>query len=372
MAVDSEVKNSELSESAKLDLLLKKMDDNDRNMSEKVDAIDLKLSGLSAKLETIENNVKKNDENITALQTKQTNDNVRITNIETTLADYKKLIQETKDSCEFTSQKYELVKNHPDELNAIKQENVGLKKSLDDLGTQLKEEKTARNIEQQYHRTSLNIKLCGVPTQDYEDESISASNPITEEVIKRVCSAASIIFDTASIDVCHRMGNSTDDRPSPIIIRFKSKRQRNHFFDQKNKLKNIAPLDVDFSNIHGDMNNLFPRRGGSRGGSRGDSRGGSRGGDSRGGSRGGARSRDSRSGDVSDGITQKVHLSPIYMQEHLTKRNKDLLKSAKAKLNGTFKFPGYVKNGEVRAKREEESKFVSITCEEDIEKLLHG
>ena len=88
-----------------------------------------------------------------------------------------------------------------------------------------------RNREQQYTRTSINLKLCGVPIQEGEEEvSNTKTNPITKFVIEKVCEAAGIQVPESSIDVCHRLGNDTH---SPIIIRFSSKSARFDFYNQK-------------------------------------------------------------------------------------------------------------------------------------------
>ena len=58
------------------------------------------------------------------------------------------------------------------------------------------------------------------------------------------------------------------------------------------------------------------------------------------------------------------------MQEDLTKYNKDLLKAARELLGDTYKWAGYVKNGEIRARKEEGADYELITCVEDINKLV--
>ena len=60
----------------------------------------------------------------------------------------------------------------------------------------------------------------------------------------------------------------------------------------------------------------------------------------------------------------------IYLQEHLTQYNKDLLKETRDALQRTHKYPAYVKNGEVRAKVNENSKYVVINCRGDYQREL--
>ena len=61
----------------------------------------------------------------------------------------------------------------------------------------------------------------------------------------------------------------------------------------------------------------------------------------------------------------------IFLQDHLTQRNKDLLKEAKAALQQTFQYTGYVMNGEIRVKRHEDETFHVIKSSADI-KALHA
>ena len=60
----------------------------------------------------------------------------------------------------------------------------------------------------------------------------------------------------------------------------------------------------------------------------------------------------------------------IYMQEHLTKHTKDLLTATKTALTELrFGYPGYIKDGEVRAKREGTDKPILIRSHADIKKI---
>ncbi len=70
-----------------------------------------------------------------------------------------------------------------------------------------------------------------------------------------------------------------------------------------------------------------------------------------------------------NGFGGGLDLNYIYMQEHLTKRNKDLLKAARFALKDSYEYPGYVLNGEIRVKFSESDKYIVIRSEADIEKL---
>ena len=68
-------------------------------------------------------------------------------------------------------------------------------------------------------------------------------------------------------------------------------------------------------------------------------------------------------------VTNNVHSKDL--QEHLTKRNKDLLKEAKATYKDVgFVYPGYVHHGEIRAKLNAESTYKVIKSSKDIQALL--
>ena len=130
-------------------------------------------------------------------------------------------------------------------IKRIENENSTLNTRMLVLKNELDQEKQERNREAQYHRTSLNLKLCGVPLQLGEEEnSRTPSHPITTKVINKVCEAANISLGNEDIDVCHRLGN---DEKSPIIIRFSSISDRFNFYIQAEKLKNILSDDIDFS-----------------------------------------------------------------------------------------------------------------------------
>ena len=134
----------------------------------------------------------------------------------------------------------------------------------------------------------------------------------------------------------------SEERASPIIIRFRSKNARFNFFAQRKQLNNFTAQDIDFSGFDNEDTQRSNRN---RNGGPGDNRGGP------------------------NGISNRMTLSPVYMQEHLTKANKDLLKLAKTELGNIFKFPGYAMNGEIRARRAELEKFFPIKCVGDITHL---
>ena len=328
---------------------------------EKFDTFDTKLTGIGTRLDVIEKTVSDQTTSINRIDGVLSTDSNRIKDLEDKQDDQTKSIEEVKSSAEFISKEFENMKLKVAEIDSVKTENVHLKKRIDDLSHDVLQEKVGRNIEQQYLRTSLNIKLCGVPAQTGEDvQTKSASNPVTLEVLKQVALQTDMLLPPSSIDVCHRLGSEPN---SPIIIRFTSKSARFNFVSQKGKLKNFTSADLDLSGIQipkqilelleSKQRNSVAGRGGSRGGSRGGFNNSSRGGSNGASSFGGG------------GFTT----TSIYLQDHLTKRNKDLLREAKDTLKGSFEFPGYVYHGEIRAKQNTNSKHHVIYTSADIQKL---
>ena len=216
------------------------------------------------------------------------------------------------------------------------------------------QEKIACNSDAQYQRTSINVKLCGLPLQPGEViQSNTPSNPVTSALVTRVCEAASIsLLSPNDVDVCHRLGS----RPRcPIIIRFKSKSARYNFFNQRWKLKETDTTKIDYSGLP-----VVTPRGQNAG----------RGGHQPGSSKYPLRTRSSADSDETPTYGEPEDPHPIYMQEHLTKQTKDLLKDTKTALSELhFEYPGYIKDGEVRAKREGTDKPILIRSMADIEKI---
>ena len=124
---------------------------------------------------------------------------------------------------------------------------------MDDLRNDLEQEKIGRNYSDQYHRTSINIKLCGVPAKPGEDvRGDTASNPVTLDVVRTICRQLDVHLPNDAVDVVHRLG---DGSTAPIIIRFASKSACTNFVRQKGKF-NIASESVDLSNVQAPTPNM--------------------------------------------------------------------------------------------------------------------
>ena len=314
----------------KLDLLFTRMDNLETNLTGQVAGVSKKLTKLTEKLVALEREVSSNKDDIKTVRGRVNEHEVKFTNLSKEIEDQKLNVVENSKSCTFLAEEYEKLKDIPKQLAQLKKENVQLKQANDDMKHGLEQEKSSSNAFQQYHRQIHHVKLCGVPPQPGEEKSSTASNPVTLEVIKRICIAGNIIYDPRLIDVCHRLGKS-EEYNVPILIRFRHKDARCDFFDQRKKLQGITSQDVDLSGFDSNENNNQQR---------------------------GTKKRN-------DGTVQ-VDITPIYMQDHLTSTNKDLLKLAKTELKDLCNYPGYVMDGEVRSKVSDGQRFIPIRCVSDV------
>ena len=123
------------------------------------------------------------------------------------------------------------------------------------------------------------------------------------------------------------------------------------FFSQRHKLKDISTLDVNYTDLP-----QVIRRNESSGG-----RGG-RGG--RGGGHGVGQPR------RTEAVAGETEENKIFVQEHLTKYTKDLLKEAKQTFSALdFEYAGYIKDGEVRVKQTAADKYQTIRSKADIKRI---
>ena len=333
------------------------------------------IDSLTQKVDSIDERTKRTDERLERFQSVIDDHGRQIEQINGVAKNNFQLIKEVKeniagfdfdglsDSVNFVSQNYDsmntVVRQHVVDIKSIRDENTILKQRVDALANDLQQERVNNNKQHQYFRTSVNVKLCGVPCQPGEDEQQPGkpSNDVTKLVIASVCRAAHIAYNPKNIDVCHRIGS---DAYAPIIIRFATKSERFGFWNQRGKLEAITSKDLDFSALPPPTSNET---------SDGATRGGLN--NSRGGRGRLTRSSYSRAAATSASNHNDQDDSRIYMQEHLTNMNKNLLKEAKNTLRGHgFKFPGYVKGGQVRAKLNETSNFFAIESIADIQNIV--
>lgn len=260
--------------------------------------------------------------------------NIRLQKLELKFGDemrrFDKSVEELLESQDFISKEFEkqktVMNNITNKNTLVDKENKTLKGQLTSLQHQLEEEKASRNVDTQYLRSSLNIKIVGVPFQIGEDIKSEPNNQATLAIVLKIAEVAHINhFSYNHIDVCHRVGT---DKYSPIIVRFKEKAGRMKFFNQRKNLWNINTKDFGFYGQNEEKKAVDRRR-------------------------------------------NKDYTPYVQLQESLTNYNAELLRLAREKTEGlNYEFNGYVSNGQIRVKKKEKDKFIAIRCKSDIDKII--
>ena len=272
------------------------------NLTIAVNDISSKLNGVDAKITSVE---EKLDAKINSIDTR---------------------VKSLEGDFQFYSDSFEEFKRSKDVLNEkclnLEVENKNMKARMDQMENDFVNEKIIRNKESQYHRSSVNLKILGIPSQPGENSYNNTSNKATVQVVSKLAEVANIAgFESNQIDVCHRLGS---DNYGPIIVRFTKKDDRYSFFKQKSKLKDV---NMTILGLKEDEQNL-------------------------------EKWRESMSKIISS-------------QDHLTSQNNFLLKLAKTKARSLdYEQPGYFYDGEVRVRKNEHSKYVAIQSTKDISKIV--
>ena len=111
--------------------------------------------------------------------------NIRIKSLEEEQQELSTKVTSIETSQSFVSGKYdELVveqKKLKEAVESLQNQNRVLNQKVTDLDGNLKEEKIGRNAENQYHCTTHNIKLCGIPFQVGEEQSGKFDQDRTEQ-----------------------------------------------------------------------------------------------------------------------------------------------------------------------------------------------
>ena len=339
---DVEIKFELLDTDSKINLLLKQnislmntVKESNETIHKKLDGVKHDVLKIGERVSTLENRVD--------VWTQQCRGNKE------DLDELKTVVGDVENSCKFNADEYDRIKKLADDnqtaivnlqirCTELGKENAQLQGKFLETKNELDQERTLRNTDAQYLRTSVNIKLCGLPLQTGEDiRTPTPTNPVTEEIVRRTWQAAGIQprhgYDFG-LDVCHRLGSA---ERCPIIIRFSSKSARYHVFNQRDKLKNISTMDINFDGLpHIETKN----------------------------DRRGAREPPPNR---PPGDTEQ---HDIYFQEHLTKHTKNILTTARTALKKlNYEYPGYIKDGEVRAKRNENDRPTVIRSMTDLRNI---
>ena len=191
--------------------------------------------------------------------------------------------------------------------NSLK-ENQQLNSNINILTESPTSEKIKLNQLAQYTRSSFTIELTGIPCQ-------RGGGVI--DLTGKVVEAANITgYDPNQIDIAHR----TSSQPiAPIIIMFERKRDRNNFYQQKMKLKNIKSSTIVNQSARGEQD--------------------------------------------------EATVQDIYINESLTQENHKLLKEAKTEANKLkYQYLGYTVNGEIRVRKSANEDHMSILWKSNLDK----
>ena len=232
-------------------------------------------------------------------------------------------VNELEKNSEFLSADYDIIKQNSASYDKqLEMENLSFKQKIDCLENEVEQEKISRNQDAQYQRSSVNLKILGVPKQEGEDELTDTNNVKTVEVIKKLANAAGISnFYESQIDVCHRNGKS---QYAPIYVRFHKKDSRMNFFKQMKKFDTMKNLELmedekELKLWRVEKKKVFPDK---------------------------------------DWTKEKPRVT---VQEPLTNFNGQLLNLARIKArNNKYEYSGYIVKGEVRVIKSENSDFIAI------------
>ena len=330
MGDNKDVDLNQLTVDDKLNLLINKMN----SLTSTIEHMNTRVSALETTNKTNTVSIQKN--------TTQSNTNaLNIADIQQQLNEYDDYAASVKYTSETIDTVQQSVSTMETSIAQLSKENVALKHRIDNLSKAVATEQANNNQQHQYFRTSVNVKLCNVPLCPGEEQQSPdvPSNQTTLHVIHAVCEAADISYNPHSIDVCHRIGS--DSPRAPIIIRFRTKSDRFEFWSQRNKLKNISASALNYSNIPKPVPPSTPRQSNRS-------------------------QRQQHEHQHRPTNNNNNNHDSIYMQEHLTKLNKTLLKEAKTVFKDLAEYPGYVKNGEIRVKRSATDAYHIISSRLDI------
>ena len=252
-----------------------------------------------------------------------------------------KRVTDIENSRQFDSQTIDAIK-HKQESNSVQE--LVLKEQVDNLANQLKDEKIGRNADAQYQRSCFHVKIVGVPMQVGEEgytldsdnnkiRSTSANNLTSLEIISDIVSKANIEgFHPNQIDVCHR---TSSYHFSPIIVKFLRKNDKENFYRQRNKLRNLDITDLQLTwdpTKLGEWRDTMAKKQATK--------------------------------DWTDKTPQ------LMFHEHLTELNNKLLLAARtAAFKNGYKFTGYLHGGAIHVKKVEGAKALAIHSMDDVSKI---
>ena len=202
-------------------------------------------------------------------------------------------------------------------------ENKEKQHAINKLEEQYKLLKIEVNKKNQYDRSNYNVLMGGVPLL-CENETAKESQDLVCKIAKN---AKIPDFSPDDIDLAHRLPSRNSNTPM-IIIRFKYKAARQRFFSAKQSFKKLSAEKLLSDEEEVSFNYV-------------------------------------------DAARASEDAGKIFLTESLSELNGELLRQAKeiAKPAG-YKFYGYTVAGEVRVKKTENSRFISIKYFDDLAKIV--
>lgn len=164
------------------------------------------------------------------------------------LKTYSKEFKDFKAALEFFSAKVdnatdlmrevkEDIKHVKEEVKRLKEENLSLHNTVVDLETRM------RDMEQ-YSRIN-NIEISGVPESENED---------MDTLLTDIAKAIDVEHKASSVEAAHRVPSYNRKRVSPIVVKFKSRRDKEVWI---NGFKKTRPLTADKINPHMNKDKVF-------------------------------------------------------------------------------------------------------------------
>lgn len=126
------------------------------------------------------------------------------------------------------------IKNYQENMDALKEENIGLIKKCQHLETRLEDL-------EQYSRTNC-LEINGIPEENNEDVS---------NIVKKVGESVGMSLEDTDIDACHRLGAARGEdsgRSRGIIVKFVRRSVKEELLHKRRVKRNLNTKDIGFGN----------------------------------------------------------------------------------------------------------------------------
>ena len=203
------------------------------------DIIVQKLNEIQSEIRDLKSSTNKNIDDLKQqFLSFQANMNTHVNALESGFKDVSTEIKNVRSSQEFISNKYDdhriIVDNCINKSSELKKENELLHKELIKLKKEVLKAECSINELEQYGRRSM-VEISGIPLQDDTDPY---------QVVQSIMKLLDIKLDKSAIDVTHRLSSKST---SPIIIKFKTRAERDYFYANRKKLGKFTLKDINFS-----------------------------------------------------------------------------------------------------------------------------